>query len=74
VLCRNHHADRTFQQKLEPLGGENPKNAFEVIRRWLLGIAVYLELLLEKLWVFGEFLIEYARQGNGGEFSLPRDD
>jgi hypothetical protein len=73
-LCANCHADRTFSQSLEPPGGENPENVFEVIGRWLLGIAQYLELLIDKLWEFGEFLIELARRGYGGELSFPKDD
>jgi hypothetical protein len=73
-LCGNCHAERSFLQGLEPPGGENPKNVFEVIGRWLLGIAQYFELLLDKLWDFGEFLIELARQGYGGELSLPTND
>jgi hypothetical protein len=70
-LCRNCHADRTFLQGLEPPEGENPTNVFEVIGRWLLGIATYFEMLIEKLWQFGEFLIELARRGYGGELSFP---
>jgi hypothetical protein len=73
-LCGNCHADRTFLQGLEPPGGDNPKNVFEVIGRWLLGLAQYFELIVDKLWQFGEFLIELARQGYGGEFSFPDDD
>ena len=72
-LCGNCHADRTFLQSLEPSGGEDPKNVFEVIGRWLLGIAEWFELIIEKLYQFGEFLIDLARKGYGGEFSLPHN-
>ncbi len=73
-LCGNCHADRTFLQSLEPPGGDNTKNVLEVIGRWLLGIAEWFELIVDKLWQFGEFLIELARRGYGAEFSLPTDD
>jgi hypothetical protein len=73
-LCGNCHADRTFLQSLEPPGGENPTNVFEVIGRWLLGIAQWFELIVDMLWKFGEFLIGLARQGYGGEFSFSKDD
>jgi len=73
-LCGNCHAERTFLQSLEPPGGESPTNVFEVIGRWLLGIAEWFELIVDKLWQFGEFLIDLARQGHGGELSFPKDD
>jgi hypothetical protein len=74
ILCRNHHADRTIQQMLEPAGGNNRKNVLEVIGRWLLGIAQYLQSLIDKFWLFGEFLIEIARRGYGADLALPTDD
>jgi hypothetical protein len=58
-------------QGCEPPGGDNPKNVFEVIGRWLLGIAEWFELIGEKLYQFGEFLIGLAKQGYGGELSFP---
>jgi hypothetical protein len=70
-LCCSCHADRTFVQNLEPPGGENPKNVFEVIGRWLLGIAEWFELIIDKLYLYGEFLIGLARQGYGGDLSFP---
>jgi hypothetical protein len=70
-LCANCHADRSFLQILEPSGGKPPENPLEVIGRWLLGIAEWLELLIDKLWDFGEFLIDLARQGYGRELSFP---
>ena len=69
-LCCNCHEDRTFMQRLEIKGGESPTNVFEVIGRWLLGIAEWFELIIEKLYEFAEFLIGLARQGYGGEFSF----
>jgi hypothetical protein len=66
-LCGNCHADRSFLQRLELKGGENPLNVFEVIGRWLLGIAEWFELIRDKLYEFGEFLINLAKQGYGDE-------
>jgi hypothetical protein len=71
VLCRNHHADRTFRQMLEPTGGNNPKNVLEVIGKWMLGIAGYLGLIIDKFWEWGEYLIELAKQGYGEGLSFP---
>jgi len=72
-LCRNCHAHRTFLQKLEPPVSDDPENVFEVIGRWLLGIAEWFELLIEKLYQFGEFLIDLARQGYGGDLKFQQD-
>ena len=66
-LCSNCHADRTFLQRLQPNGADNPMNVFEVIGRWLLGIAEWFELIRDKLYQFGEFLINLAKQGYGDE-------
>ena len=71
-LCTNCHADRTFLQSTEPKGGENPKNVLEVIGRWLLGIAEWFELILDTLYLFGEYLIGLARNGYGTDLKLPR--
>lgn len=71
-LCRSCHAARTFlQQNLEPSGGQNPQNVFEVIGRWLLGIAEWFELVGANLYQYGEFLVGLAKQGYGGELRLP---
>jgi hypothetical protein len=37
---------------------KNPANVLEVIGRWLLGIAEWFELIVEKLYYFGEYLIK----------------
>jgi hypothetical protein len=58
-------------QNFEPPGGENPRNVFEIIGRWLLGIAEWFELIIEKLYDFGEFLIGLARQGYGEDLRFP---
>jgi hypothetical protein len=70
-LCKHCHIDRTELQGEEPGGGSDPRNPFEVIGRWLLGIAEYCELLMVTLRRFGNFLIGLARQGYGSDLSLP---
>ena len=70
-LCCNCHEDRTFTQRLEIKGGENPTNVFETIGRFMLGLAQWFELLIEKLYEWGEFLIGLARQGYGGDIKFP---
>jgi hypothetical protein len=70
-LCCNCHLERTFMQNREPKGGHHLKNVLEVIGRWLLGIAEWFELILEKLYLFGEFLIELAKQGYGADLKFP---
>jgi hypothetical protein len=66
-LCKNCHMERSFMQSREPEGGEDPTNIFEVIGRWLTGLAALFVLLAEKLYEFGEFLIELAKQGYGAD-------
>lgn len=66
-LCCNCHEERNFVQRLEPGGCDNPQNQFEVIGRWLLGIAEWLELIIDKLYEFGEYLINRAKQDHGGD-------
>ena len=58
-------------QSREPEGGQDPQNVFEVIGRWLLGIAEWFELIIEKLYEFGEFLISLAKQGYGEDLKFP---
>jgi hypothetical protein len=55
----------------EPPLTNNPRNVFEVIGRWLLGMAEYFEMMIRHLQRFGEFLIELARRGYGNELCLP---
>jgi hypothetical protein len=70
-LCKNCHMERSFMQSLEPEGGVDTKNVFEVIGRWLYGIIEWFELIIEKLYIFAEFLISLARQGYGADLKLP---
>ena len=60
-LCCNCHAERTFMQSYQPAGGENPQNVLEVIGRFIIGIAEWFELIKEKLYEFGEYLIDLAK-------------
>ncbi len=55
----------------EPPPTANPRNALEVIGRWLLSAAEYFELMCETFRQFGQFLIDLARQGYGAELKLP---
>ena len=56
-LCRNCHAKRTNLQKDHPPKGSDPRSQDEVIGRFLLGVADFLEMLIEKLRQLGESLI-----------------
>jgi hypothetical protein len=70
LLCESCDAIRTADQRCDPSPGDNPKNVFEVIGRWLLGIASYFELLTDTLRRFGEFLINLAKNGYGDDLSF----
>ena len=65
TLCRNCHALRTHLQKDHPPKGPDPKDPDEVLGRWLLGIADFFEMLIEKLRTFGEALIARAASPQG---------
>jgi hypothetical protein len=70
-LCQDCHTKRSELQREEPAPSENPRNAFEVIGRWLLSIAEYFEFMCVTIRKFGEFLIELAKKGYGEELQLP---
>lgn len=55
----------------EPSPSENPRNVFEVIGHWLLGMAEYFEMLIRHLRRYGEYLIELAKRGYGNELEFP---
>jgi len=69
-LCCNCHAERSFLQSLEADGCDDPKNPLEVIGRWLLGITEWLELIIDKLYQYGNFLIDLAKRGYGGDLKF----
>jgi hypothetical protein len=69
-ICKNCHAKRTLLQRMEPSSGENPRNVFEVIGRWLLGIVEYFEMLIPNLRRFGEFLLHLAKSGYGDGLTI----
>jgi hypothetical protein len=70
-LCETCHEERNPMQREEPPPSNNPRNVFEVIGRWLLGMTEYFEMLIRYLRQYGEFLIELAKQGYGAELTLP---
>jgi len=70
-LCIPCHRKRSELQREEPPPTANPRNALEVIGRWLLSVKEYFELMCETLERFGRFLIDLARQGYGAELKLP---
>jgi hypothetical protein len=57
-------------QREQPSPSDNPRNVFEVIGHWLLGMAEYFEMLIRTLRKFGEFL-ELAKQGYGADLRFP---
>ena len=63
--------ERTSITREQPSPSDNPRNVFEVIGRWLLGMAEYFEMLIRTLRKFGEFLIEIAKQGYGADLRFP---
>jgi len=70
-LCLPCHHKRSELQREEPPPTDNPRNALEVIGRWLLSVAEYFELMCDTFRRFGEYLIGLSRQGYGAEFQLP---
>jgi hypothetical protein len=70
-LCLPCHFKRSELQREQPSPGQDWRNVFEVIGRWLLSVAEYFELMCDTFTRFGEFLIELARQGYGTELTLP---
>jgi hypothetical protein len=70
-LSRNSHRERNSMQREQPPSSPDPRNPFEVIGRWLLGMAEYFEMLIRVLRRFGEYLIDLAKQGYGTELHLP---
>jgi len=71
LICENCDCVRTADQRCDPTAGPNPENVFEVIGRWLCGLATYFEMLADTLRTFGEFLINLAKEGYGDELSFP---
>ena len=59
-------------QTEQPSPSDTPRNVFEVIGRWLLGMAEYFEMLIWHLRKFGEYLIGLAKQGYGADLKLPK--
>ncbi|MFN9848743.1 MAG: hypothetical protein ACK53I_11610 [Phenylobacterium sp.] len=70
LVCMNCKAKRDCSQRAEPSPSDNPRNVFEVIGRWLLGMAGYFEILMTNLHRFGDFLITLAKAGYGDDLSF----
>ena len=62
IACRNCHRKLSDWQKDHPNQQTIPPNMFEVIGRFLLGLADLFEMLMENLKSFGLQLIEYAAE------------
>jgi hypothetical protein len=70
LVCWNCKAERDAFQRAEPSGGDDPRNPFEVIGRWLLGLAAYFAMLVPTLTRFGEWLINIAKAGHGADLCI----
>ncbi len=62
IVCRNCHRKLSDRQKEHPNQQTIPPNRFEVIGRFLLGLADLFEMLMENLKSFGLQLIEFAAE------------
>lgn len=60
IICRNCHRRLSDLQKDHPKQDRPPSDLSEAIGRFLLGLADFLVLLIEKLREFGNALIERA--------------
>ncbi len=70
LVCMNCKAKRDCAQRAEPAGSGQPRNPFEVIGRWLLGMAAYFGILRRALRRFGVWLIRLARTGYGDDLTF----
>ena len=70
-LCEPCHQERTSMQTEQPSPSDNPCNVFEVIGRWLKGMAEYFQMMIRHLDKIGDFLIELAKRGYGAELAFP---
>ena len=59
-ICANHHAIRTDLQKDHPSKLAGPKDILEVIARFILGLADFLEMMVTKLREYGPILCSEA--------------
>jgi hypothetical protein len=60
IVCRNHHRKLSDLQKDHPKKIAEPPDTLEIIAHFLLGLADFFELLIEKLREFVGQLIERA--------------
>ena len=64
IHCRNCHRKQSDRQKDHPEQMSAPVGLPEAVGRFLLGLADFFELLIEKLREFGEALIESVQSGS----------
>lgn len=61
IHCRNCHRKQSDKQKDHPRATDMPIGPVEAAGRFMLGLADFFELLIEKLREFGNALIESVR-------------
>jgi len=64
IVCRNCHRKLSDDQRDHPKKVSAKPTSFESKGRFLLGLADLLELIVKKLRVFGQDLIQAAQDGN----------
>lgn len=65
LICASCHRKRTDLQKDHPPKQAPPDNLLEIIGRFLLGVADFFELLIERFRQYGEALIRMAADTAG---------
>jgi hypothetical protein len=70
IICRNCHRKLSNLQKAHPKQDYPPKDLLEAVGFFLLGLADFLVLLIEKLREFGQALIDRARAAPTAEGAL----
>jgi hypothetical protein len=71
-VCANCHAKVTDMQKDHPRKIHNPSTSDEDFAHFLFGLADFLELVIEKLREFANYLLERVRCAGAG--SVPNAD
>jgi hypothetical protein len=61
ILCRNCHRKPSDDQKDHPKAATTPPDLFDRAGHFLLGLADFFVLLIEKCREYGHALIEYAK-------------
>ena len=64
AICKNCHAKVTARQQSEhPPVGTDPEDPFERKAHALFGASTYLDLMSDRLWEIGEFLLKLKKDG-----------